>query len=119
MFQGLIEVAVRISGIAKGAARKTGHAPDMTGGERDGKAIGGSIGQPFDAVGPEVVVFALLAIGYHWRARGLELEHRIPDRLSVEGVEAFMHTVADRRDGIDQLVWARDTADRLGRDFHF
>ena len=66
------------------ARRQPRHAAHVAGGERDLEAVGRRVRQAVDAVGPEVVVLALLAVGDDRRAGRLELLDRVADRLVVE-----------------------------------
>ena len=76
------------------------------GGERNAEAVGRRVLQALDAVGPEVVVLALLAVGDHRRAGGFELPHRVLDGGVVQGFEARIGAVAERGNAIYQF-WGR------------
>src|SRR5688572_3809515 len=72
-----VEVATGISLIAKGPCRQPRHAASMARRKGDLKAFRICIGKPMNAVGPEVVVFPLLAVGDYRRTGGLELLDRL------------------------------------------
>src|SRR5438105_4382644 len=73
-----VQVAVRVRLVAERAAGQAKHAADVAGREGDLEAVGGRVGEPLDAVGPEVVVLALLAVGDDRRAGRLEARDGIP-----------------------------------------
>ena len=112
-----VQVAVRVPLVTERAARQPRHPADVAGRERDLEAVRGRVRQPVDAVGPEVVVLPLLAVGDHRRAGGLEPLDGVPDRLVVERVQRRVRAVR-RRDRLDQPEGPRDAADRLGWDCH-
>ena len=117
VLQGHVQVAVRVPLVAERPGRQPRHPADVAGRERDLEAVRGRVRQPVDAVGPEVVVLPLLAVGDDRRAGGLEPLDGVPDRLLVERVQRRVRAVR-RRDRLDQPQGPRDTADRLGWDFH-
>ena len=82
-----IEVAVGVALVAERAAGQARHAADMARRERDLEAVRRGVGKSVDAVGPEVVVLALLAVGDDRRAGGLELRDRVADGRVVQRVQ--------------------------------
>ena len=86
--QGHVQVAVRVPLVAERAGRQPRHPAGVAGRERDLEAVRGRVRQPVHAVGPEVVVLPLLAVGDDRRAGGLEPLDGVPDRLLVERVQA-------------------------------
>ena len=86
--QGHVQVAVRVPLVAERPGRQPRHPADVAGRERDLEAVRGGVRQPVDAVGPEVVVLPLLAVGDDRRAGGLEPLDGVPDRLVVERVRS-------------------------------
>ena len=97
-----VQVAVGVRLVAERPAGEPRHAADVAGRERDLEAVGGGVRQPVDAVGPEVVVLPLLAVGDDRRAGCLEPRDGVPDRLVVERVQRRVRAVR-RRDRLDQL----------------
>ena len=69
---GDLEVGVGVAPVAEGAGRQPRHAARVAGGERNPEPVGGRVRQAVHAVGPEVVVLALLAVGDDGRPGGLE-----------------------------------------------
>ena len=84
---GNIEIAVRVAAVAERPAVSRGMRrvwPARTGCL---KPVRRRVGQAVHAVGPEVVVLALLAVGDHRRARRFEPLDRVADRFFVERIE--------------------------------
>ena len=69
---GDVQVAVRIALVAERAAGQPRHAAGMAGRERNLESVRGRVRQPVHAIGPEVVILPLLAVGDHRGARRLE-----------------------------------------------
>ena len=113
----LLEEGVGVAGVAERTAGQAGHAPLVTGSERDPESLRAHVRQAVDAVGQEVVELALLAVGDHRRARRLEAPDRVADRVVVERVERGVGTIglAER---IEQPQRAGNAADRFGREGH-
>ena len=61
------------------------------------KAVRAHVRHAVDAVGPEVVVLALLAVGDHRRAGRLEALDRVPDGRVVQRLEGRVAAVGRRR----------------------
>ena len=80
---GDIEVRVGISLVAKWAVGQARHAPLVAGRERNPESVRCGVRQSVDAVGPEVMVLALFAVGYDRRAGRLEQGDRFPNCLLV------------------------------------
>jgi hypothetical protein len=59
----------------------------MSGGERDLETVRCGIGEVLDTIGPEIVVFTLLAVRDDGRPCGLELLDRVANGLVVESIE--------------------------------
>src|SRR5262249_3826946 len=93
------------------------HPADVTGREGDREAVRRRVGQALHAVGPEVVILPLLAVGDHRRAGRLELRDRVADRLVVERLERRVGAVR-RLEGRDPAQRPGNAADRFGRDRH-
>ena len=72
VLQGHVQVAVRVPLVAERPGRQPRHPADVAGREGDLEAVRGRVRQPVHAVGPEVVVLPLLAVGDDRRAGGLE-----------------------------------------------
>ena len=78
----------RSAGSGRARAVSRGMRRDVARGERNLEAVGRGVGEPVHAVGPEVVVLALLAVGDDRRARRLEALDRVADGLVVERIQA-------------------------------
>ena len=102
-----LEVAVRVALVAERARGQPRHATRVPGGERDLEAVGSGIRKPVDAVGPEVVVLPLLAVGDHRRPGRFEALDRVADRVVVERVEARI-VAAEPFHGLDERAGTRD-----------
>ena len=89
----------------------------MAGRKGNLEAVRRGVGQPLNAVGPEVVILALLAVRDHRGAARLEARDGVPDGTVVKRVQLRIRP-APRGDRLDQLDGSRDAADGLGRDRH-
>ena len=115
---GLLEIAIRVALVPKRAADQTWHAPHMPGGEGNPKAIRSRVRVTLDRVSPEVVIFALLPVRNHRRARCLKLGDRVPDRFRVERLETLIHACTRRSDGINERLRPWDAADGFCGNYH-
>ena len=88
------EELVAAHAIAKGAPGETRHAAHMARREGDAEPVRRGVGEPVDAVGPEVVILPLLAIGDDGGAGGLERHDGLADRLLVQGIESRIGVIA-------------------------
>ncbi len=112
-----VEVAVGVHMVAERSTRQPQHAADMAGRERNPEAVGGGVGQALDAVGPKVVVLALLAVGDHRRAGRLEARNGVADGIVVERVEAWVGAPVFG-DRLQQRRRSRDTSNGFGWKSH-
>jgi hypothetical protein len=71
------------------------------------------VGQAVDAVGCEIVIFALFPIRDHRRAGFLEARNRVADRFFVKRLKRGIVAIALRK-RFDQTEGPRNTANRLG-----
>ena len=83
MSECIVQVAIGIPTIPERASGQPGHSALVSRGERDTEAIGSGIGQTLDAVGPEVLIFALFTIRDDRRTGCLELSDSLADCLVV------------------------------------
>ena len=117
---GVLYEAVGIALVPERPGGEPGHAPSVAGGERNREAVGGGVRQTVDAVGEEVMEFALLAVADDGGARGLEPGDGVADGRVVQRFElrAFGRIGAVGSQRFDQGQRARNAADGLGRDVH-
>ncbi len=113
-----IQIPVRVALVTKWLGHQPQHPPGVTRCEGDLEAIRARILESMDAVRPEIMILALLAIGYHRRAGGFELLDRLARSLFVQTVEGRIHAVTAGIDGFDQCQRAGNAPDGLGRDIH-
>ena len=96
-----VEIAVRVPLVTERPGGQPRHAAGVSGGEWNLEAVGSGVGKPVDAVGPEVVILPLFAIGDDGRAGRFEPLDGVPDRVLVERIEARIVAVALLH-GLDQ-----------------
>ncbi len=83
---GKIEKAVRVTAISERPAREARPATGVTN-ERKLESVRRQVGQTVDAVGSEVMILALFAVGDHRRTGRFEARDRVADRFFVERIE--------------------------------
>ena len=70
--QGQIEITICIADVTERAGSQSRHSASVAGSKRDGEALGGRVRHPMNTIGPEAVIFSLLAIGDYRGAGSLE-----------------------------------------------
>ena len=107
-----------VVGVRAIAERPPGEPRPLAGvaGELELEPIGREVLQPVDAVGGEVVVLALLAVGDHRRAGLFEEPDGLADRGLIERVELAARNLSRLigARGLNQLRRAGNAADRFG-----
>jgi hypothetical protein len=85
----------------------------MTVRERNYEAIRSRVRKPIYAVGAEIVILPLFAVGNNRRACGFKPFNGVSNRTFIESIEARILAVA-LYDFFDQIEGPRDAADWLG-----
>ena len=107
--EGRVEIAVRVGLVVEGPARQPKHAPRVTRREGNLEAVGSRVREPMNAIRPEIMVLALLAVRDHRRSGRLELRDRVSNGRIVQRLQGWILGV--RSDGLNQRRGARDAAD--------
>jgi hypothetical protein len=113
----VIEEAIGITAVVKRTFCEARHAARVARGERDPETVGRGVRAAFDAVGPEVVILALLAVADDRRAGRFEALYGVANRGVVERLQRRVVAI-EARQRFDELERSRDAADRFRGDGH-
>lgn len=90
----------------------------MPGRKWNPESIWRSVRQPIDAIRPEIMILALLAIGDNRGTCRLKPFDRVPNRFVVEGIQTRIREVSRFLDRHNQFRRAWNAPDRFGWDSH-
>lgn len=110
-----IKILIRVALVSERLCRQAQHSPRMTCSKWDFEAVRARVLKSMDAVGPEVVVLPLLAVGDDGRAGGFEALDGVFDRGLVLRMEIGIGDVPPG-DGLDEVRGTGDAADLFGGD---
>src|ERR1700688_767992 len=115
---GHIELAIGINHITERARGKSRHPAYMAARKRNLETVGSGVGQAMNRIGPEVVVFSLLAVGDYRRTGCLELPNRVSDGGIIERIQAGSRVVARLGDRCNEFDGPWNASDRFSRNLH-
>ena len=100
--QGHVQEAVGGQLVSERPGRQARHVAGVSGGEGNPETVRRGVGQPVHAVGPEIVILALLAVGDRPASRSLRTLDGVANGVLVERIERRIGVISRRRDGLDQ-----------------
>src|SRR5271156_7137668 len=116
---GRREIAIGVNAVAERSGRQSGQLALVTVGERDHDSIGCEIFESSERVSCETGL-SLLAICQDWRTGLFKAADGVLKGLPISIVEHITGDFAglEGRNGLNQLRWAGDAANRFGRNCH-